>query len=670
MTSSVGLSGTNSLVARSQSERIGQLLQLGCKTLDMVQGVLLRITHDYAEVIVRACDTKAPQLALIPDFPHVDAAAVPQSHLDATDGFKRWAHLYLGAEQFVRGRLHTCAGHSLVLFFMAPIHVDISKIDNTKLELIDGWLESLLFHDEHSDSIRNHALYEKLQSVANIGTWEVDLVNEAISWSSQTKVIHEVDEDYTPDMATALCFYKAGYDRDEIARIMEHTINTGDPWTTTLQLVTAKGNHVWVECHGMAEMIDGICVRLFGTFQDVSKSMELRLALDKQREDAVQAYNARGELLSRISHELRTPLNGITGMIQAMRYEKRERIREKKADLALRSANKLLQLINDVLDYTEISNGHFSLNHSDFCIRALVEDIIDVFKPLCDEKGIRLYIALDFPENTYLNGDAARIGQVIDNLISNAVKFTQQGHISVQLALDKNNARLDLQIAVEDTGEGMSADTVKSLFTPLIHGDKTSPTKNSGSGLGLTIVKQIVDKMEGEITVKTDMGKGTVFEAKLPVDYASQAEGALDDPECISQRLLRLPLALLVVDDNDINRMVLKSMLDQHNYSADEAEDGQVALEKARKRQYDVIFMDCAMPVLDGIAASKLIISKGYLPAHGKIVAVTANTTEEDKAACKHAGMAEFLSKPVDYNAVTAILKDALLNKELVVQQW
>lgn len=669
MTNSMGMVDVDSGVTQSKSERIEQLLKLACASLGMLQGVLLRISDDFAEVISRAIDTLPPQLTLIPNHPHINEIALPQSHVDASEDVKHWAHLHLGAREFVRGKVHRSTVDSHVLVFVPPSDMCIEQLDSIKLALVDGWLESLLSHEERSDSFRHRALYEKLQSVANIGTWEVNLVNERISWSSQTRVIHEVDESYQPSMETAIYFYKEGFDRDEISRQIKRTIETGAPWTSTLKLVTAKGNEVWVESHGMAEMIDGVCVRLFGTFQDVSKSMALRIELDKQRGEAIEAYNARGELLSRISHELRTPLNGITGMLQSLRFEQRDKIRKKKAELALRSANKLLQLINDVLDYTEISNGRFTLNPSDFSALALAEDIIEVAKPQCEEKGVTLYTHVDVPKDTYLNGDAARIGQVIDNLISNAIKYTHQGHVRVTLTLDKSDHSPAIHILVEDTGEGMSRATVESIFTPLIHGDKTSISRNTGSGLGLTIVKQIIDKMGGNISVETELGSGSAFEATLPVEYACCSDKTSNDNNCIPKRLLKVPLALLVVDDNDINRMVLKSMLEQYNYVADEAEDGQIAIEKAKSKQYDIIFMDCAMPVRDGMSASKFILEKGYLAEHGKIVAVTANTTEDDKAACKGAGMAEFLSKPVDQNAIFAILKAMLLNKEGLVQQ-
>lgn len=273
------------------------------------------------------------------------------------------------------------------LYFIFDTPIAYSREIQDKLTLLNGWLKSLLIEVEYKDSFKNNLLFEKLQSVANIGTWEVDLLNNSLTWSSQTRVIHEVDESFVPQLDTAIYFYKEGYDRDEITRIVSTAIKTGESWTATLQLISAKGNPVWIETHGMAEMVDGVCVRLFGTCQNVNKAMALRLELDEQREAAVKAYNARGELLSRISHELRTPLNGITGMLQAIRFEDREHIRARKTELALQSSDKLLSLINDVLDYTNMSSGNFELVRSDFCVRSLLEDLIDVFKPQCKKKA-------------------------------------------------------------------------------------------------------------------------------------------------------------------------------------------------------------------------------------------------------------------------------------------
>jgi len=184
--------------------------------------------------------------------------------------------------------------------------------------------------------------------------------------------------------------------------------------------------------------------------------------------------------------------------------------------------------------------------------------------------------------------------------------------------------------------------------------------------LGLSIVNQLVGKMDGELEVRSNVGKGTCFDIAIPVEMA-----VLDkEKQCdvvLSSELLSVPLNVLVVDDNDINRFVLASMLEKFNYLPDEAENGEVAVQLARAKKYDIIFMDCAMPVLDGVSATKIIIQEELLPKHGRIVAVTANTTPEDKANCSEAGMADFLAKPIVQNDVTLQVRHALNAKSVTV---
>lgn len=641
-----------------------KVLKSGCDILSMQQGILLHVTCEHIDVIAKADGSLAPNQLLLPPFP-VDVGTLPSSQLESCPKVKLWAKQNLSAKDFIIGRVHRVGNYHLVLMLVNSVEDINISFDKGKLSLLDNWLESVLQRERGADdnSIKHAELFEKLQTVANIGVWEVDIADNALFWSSQTRIIHEVPQDYMPALGSAIEFYKEGADRDEITRLVKHAIETGEPWTATLQIITAKGNPVWVENHGMVEMFEGQCVRLFGTFQNVDKPVKLRLELEARQKDAEMAFKERGNLLSRISHELRTPLNGITGMLQAIKFEQRVNIRERKTDLALKSAGRLLLLIDDVLDYTEISSGELTLNKSHFCVRAMVEELIDVFKPLCKEKSLRLYAALSLPKNTYINGDANRIGQIISKLLHNAIKFTSRGHISIQLTLREALTEPNLLISIEDTGEGMDEATKTSLFTPFIQGQKQSAIKGSGTGLGLSIVKQLVDKMDGEIDIRSEINVGTAFDVVIPVTLTDAKQGLLDHDDALSSSLLSIPLSILVVDDNDINRIVLTSMLERYNFIADEAEDGEVAIQKAREKDYDLIFMDCAMPVLDGVSATQVILEEGLMHSQGSIVAVTANTSEEDREVCREAGMSAFLCKPVDQRKVTLELKKALLSK-------
>lgn len=654
------LSGLNVKLEERLKSSLTQLLQRGCDTLGIFQALLLHLEEDTVNILVKASSAYPPSFKSIPSFTNCSTVdnCFPVSNAKCSLAFKQWFTTYFSAEKYIRGKVHKLDGGYVCLVFINACPDQSSNLD--KVALLDEWLSVTLdkFHIEKAESTQN-TLYEKLQNVASIGTWEVDLTTNELTWSSQTRLIHEVDDSYTPTLDTAIAFYKEGFDRNEISRIVSHTIETGEPWNATLELISAKGNSVWIETHGMAEMKHGKCIRLFGTCQNVNKSVQLRLELDERRKEAEAASKERGMLLSRISHELKTPLNGITGMLQAIKFETKDNVRIRKADIALHSADRLLSLINDVLDYTSIINGEFSLKHSDFCVRSLCEDIVDVFKTKCAEKGVRLYAVLSFDEKTYVHGDAARLSQVITNLLSNAVKFTAKGYISVQVTLKHQGEVPILLASVEDTGVGMSDDILSRIFRPFQNDTNSSSEELNGNGLGLSIVNQLIERMGGELEVRSTLGKGTCFDVAIPIEMASVDEAVNGDVE-LSSELLSVPLNILVVDDNDINRLVLGSMLEKFNYIPDEAENGEVAVQMARAKKYDIIFMDCAMPVLDGVSATKIIMQENLMPKNGRIIAVTANTTAEDKASCSEAGMQDFLAKPVVQNDVITQLKLAL----------
>jgi signal transduction histidine kinase/ActR/RegA family two-component response regulator len=662
-------SNSNAKLGFQLNDALGIIVQRGCESLGVFQCVLLQIECDCLGVLSKASSAYAPHFKSLPSFVqgNVKAQGFPSNSSKCSNAFKQWFSTYFNTETFIRGEFHHLDGKPVCLVFVAASPDEPSAVE--KVGLIDEWLAVTLekYAIEKHEAQQNK-IYEKLQNVANIGTWEVDLVANKLFWSSQTKRIHEVDEDYVPNLETAINFYKEGRDREKISSIVENALKTGEPWTATLQLVTAKGNAVWIETHGMVEMKKGECVRLFGTFQNVDKAVRTRLEIEEKRKEAEQASFERGMLLSRISHELKTPLNGITGMLQAIKFETKDNIRVRKADIALHSADRLLSLINDVLDYTAIINGEFSLQNDDFCIRSLVEDVVDEFKSKCAAKDLRLFAVLSFDDNTYVHGDAGRIGQILNNLLSNAVKFTDSGYVSIQVTLKHQGDVPVLLASIEDTGVGMNDAILSRIFAPFQSDAQQASEELNGNGLGLSIVNQLVEKMSGELEVRSHVGQGSCFDVVIPIEMAKSAKQEQQDI-VLPPELLLTPLNVLVVDDNDINRFVLASMLEKFNYTPDEAENGEVAVQMARAKQYDIIFMDCAMPVLDGTSATRIIIQEELLMPNGIVVAVTANTTPEDKAVCSDAGMADFLSKPIVHNDVAVQLKRVLTTKFSTVKR-
>ncbi|BFT30664.1 hypothetical protein D210916BOD24_18400 [Alteromonas sp. D210916BOD_24] len=642
---------------------LNKLVRQGCDSLNVTQGLLVSITDKCMSTLIKVSSIELPNEIHTPTYDNLllEDASFPLYSDKVIDDLKYWFKKYFGTEKYIRGRYHYFDGQVVCLLFLNACPSVTGNLKN--VALLDEWLALILekYTSEKAEA-QQFALYNKLQNVANIGTWEVDLVNNTLSWSSQTKQIHEVPDDFVPTMENAISFYKAGYDRDEITRIVSHAIKTGEPWGATLQLVSAKNNPVWIETHGMAEMENGKCVRLFGTCQNVNRAVQLRLEIEEKQKLAEEASAERGMLLSRISHELKTPLNGITGMLQAIKFEGNDNIRVRKVDLALHSADRLLTLINDVLDYTSIVNGQFALNVSHFCIRSLIEELVEAYKLKCALKGLRLLAVLSFDEHTYVNGDPGRLSQILTNLLSNAVKFTETGYVSFHVTL-KQHADVPILLAsIEDTGIGMNKEVLSNIFKPFQSNTHSVSEELNGKGLGLSIVGQLVEKMKGEIEVRSTPGEGSVFDVVIPIDMVSDPLGQSNEASVPSE-LLRLPLNVLVVDDNDINRFVLTSMLEKYNYIADEAENGEVAVAKARTKQYDIIFMDCAMPVLDGTSATKIILEEQLLAPKGFVVAVTANTSPQDMANCSEAGMADFLAKPVVQDEIAVQIQKALQSK-------
>ncbi|MEC8225192.1 MAG: ATP-binding protein, partial [Pseudomonadota bacterium] len=395
---------------------------------------------------------------------------------------------------------------------------------------------------------------------------------------------------------------------------------------------------------------NGKCVRLIGTFQDITKSVLLREELKKQKADAERTLEDRSILLAKISHELRTPLNGITGMLTTLLYEKSEQKREEKLKVALRSADILLNIINEVLDFSKINHGELKLEPCHFLLKTIFVDLASLYLPLYQEKNLNFEVDIDISDKCWTYCDNTRITQIVSNLLSNALKFTEQGDIKLRAVAQQQGDDVLLNLRVSDSGVGMSESFMKSLFSPFTQ-EVNKERKKGGTGLGLAIVKELIDYMGGSIKVTSEYGKGSCFDIQLTLK-----RGVAQTSDLITAANIdfsTLPLSILVVDDNQINRFVLKAHLEKLGLTADYACDGIDAINKCKQNNYNLIFMDCVMPEMDGIEATSILREELICPVHKTyIVALTANTSADDKAACKRAGMDLFVSKPVKNTAI------------------
>lgn len=384
-------------------------------------------------------------------------------------------------------------------------------------------------------------------------------------------------------------------------------------------------------------------------------------------DEASSASKAKSEFLATISHELRTPLNGVLGFAQILRNAGLAPEHSESVLLIQQSGQSLLTIINNILDYVKLESGKVSLCPESFDLRELVREVIDTVADSASTRGI----ALSFEPHESLPGrilgDRLRIRQVLSNLVMNAVKFTEQGSVRIESALESSpgqDAESRLCFRIVDTGIGIPEDQQKNLFSGFCQLDGSMTRRYGGAGLGLALCRRIVSLMSGEIGVASQPGKGSIFWFAIPYVPATDAEavsqqtlpsGAPTSPSMLPEGAKPSadslsPARVLVVEDNAVNQKLALRLLKSLKCEVEVAANGQEAVQKAAEKHFDCIFMDCQMPVMDGYDATRAIRqSREELAGiHVPIIALTANTLPEDRLRCMESGMDDFMSKPLD----------------------
>ncbi len=370
----------------------------------------------------------------------------------------------------------------------------------------------------------------------------------------------------------------------------------------------------------------------------------------RDAEELVRLQKAKEQFLANISHEIRTPINGIAGMAGLLSQESSPEERGTYLNAIKHSAENLKVIINDILDLAAIESGKLRFEKIPFNLHDLVSSVVGMFAYQAKEKKLQLEYKIQPSLNRVLLGDPVRLNQILINLISNAVKFTHSGHIHILCsAEEKKKTGCVVKIQVIDTGVGVPSDKVDTIFESFSQADASVTRKYGGSGLGLTIVKQLVGLQHGTIEVKSEEHKGSNFIVRISYAFGKsehlekadmpQATGAIASRELDGTRVL-------LVEDNDINRLYAKSILQQWHCAVDVAENGLVAIEKVKYNSYDVVLMDVQMPVMDGYEATRAIRLLDARTRQVPIVALTANATKADIERCLASGMNDYLPKP------------------------
>jgi signal transduction histidine kinase len=381
--------------------------------------------------------------------------------------------------------------------------------------------------------------------------------------------------------------------------------------------------------------------------EQVRERKEAEVKLRNTMGELQQALNIKGDFLASMSHEIRTPLNGIIGMAQLLASEEKLPSQSEYIETILNSGKSLLSIINDILDFSKIEAGKLNITNENLNLRDLIEQVIKSLRYEAEKKSIKISLNFSDDYSDEICGDSVRLKQILLNLVSNAIKFTESGSIKIHVdMISKDTSSTEYRVSVTDSGIGISETDQEKLFEKFTQADVSTTRKYGGTGLGLAICKQLVNLMHGSIGVTSKPGSGSTFWFQIKfsnTDYSNHHEEHLKpEKETIEQKYSG---TVLVVDDVRVNQIVATKILQSFGLKTMVAENGLAAIDAYKENKFDLILMDCHMPLMDGYEATKQIRMIDN-ERHTPIIAVTAMAMESDRSKCIMAGMDDYLSKP------------------------
>lgn len=407
--------------------------------------------------------------------------------------------------------------------------------------------------------------------------------------------------------------------------------------------------------------VDGTAFRIIA-LRDETERRAREEALEIAKQTAEHANEAKSSFLAMMSHELRTPLNALLGSAELMARTKLDDTQANYVRMFNEAGRLMMAMVNDVLDYAKIEAGQLEIEQHPTSLRQLARELDTLWGPHAASKGLYLKIDTDRLDWDMVIGDPTRLRQIVFNLVSNAVKFTVSGGVTIRLNSVTNGRECRMDIEVEDTGVGIPLDRQASIFKAFIQADSTITRRFGGTGLGLAIAKSLAQQMQGDLTVSSTPGKGSTFLFQARFEATLEQEDAAHD--AVPEGEITRPLQVLAVDDNALNRQILSAMLDLWPVQTVWATNGVEALEAMALQVFDVVLMDVQMPVMDGLTATRRV-REGYgLNRHTPIVALTANARKEDRLQCMAAGMTDFVTKPISAEALAnALMRATQMNE-------
>ena len=501
--------------------------------------------------------------------------------------------------------------------------------------------------------------YRTIIANINLGLLEVDL-NDIIQMANLSfcrMCGYELDELIGKEAGK---LFVIGENEDLIAE--KQTLrNEGFSDAYEIAVINKRGEIKWWLVSGAPRYNDkGELIGSVGIHLDITEQKTLERDLVEAREIAEQSSKAKENFLANMSHEIRTPMNAIIGLTQQLEKSKLDKQQRTYIETINKATENLLIIINDILDVSKIEAGKLDIENIELDVRELIKRSISIFTLKTEEKGLALAYEVDNAILPKHFGDPYRINQILTNLLNNAIKFTNEGEVKIKLTLvNENNQVQFIRFTVIDTGNGMSQDFINNIFQKFTQENSSIARTYGGVGLGMSIVKELVYLMKGEIQIESEINKGTKMHFILPLEISHSTCAIENSNTKIDSSLLK-GMKVLLVEDNEMNRMLANIILKDAKMKVDEAVNGVEAIELLKINKYDIVLMDMQMPLMGGIEATIQI--RNNLQSQIPIIALTANAIHGEKEKCIHAGMNDYLSKPFKSEELFEIIAKWTIN--------
>lgn len=510
----------------------------------------------------------------------------------------------------------------------------------------------------------NSMLLEEAELLAQLGSWTFHAEENQMNWSKGFFRILGLSYDLKPRSIEEYVKCIPKEDQKTITKAIETLIKTGKDFQLELDHQRSNGEirHCIVKGK-LKQKVKGHTL-LYGTIQDLTERIEFENSLEEARNKAVEMAGLKQKFFTNISHEIRTPMNAILGFTELLEESDLKEEHAKYVRYIQTSAQNLLIIINDLLDFSKIESGKFSLQPDTFNPHELFDNINNTFINTCQKKNLNWVVEVDPSIPSSLYSDAVRLNQILVNLIGNAIKFTPEGSVEVYVRRSKETEdKIWLDIEVMDSGKGIPSSQIDKIFDSF-HQVQSKKRKSQGTGLGLSIVKALVDLLEGQITLTSSVGKGTSFYLKIPF-LKSVKTGRLSNQINSTGQVLS-GVSVLVAEDQEMNQKLIQKVLEKRGAKVCLEDNGKKALQKCHTEEFDIILMDVQMPVMDGLESTKEIRKfNENIP----IIGLTAHAIPEEQKKCIAAGMNAVITKPFETKKLIQTIKNLTENTDLSLQQ-